>query len=527
MNYCNKNTFFFVCILILYSNTFCKNILHQPIIGHVTQQSAQLFFFSDSIISVSIHLSNENKIEKVFDSRTSDSIYYTNKIELNNLKPNVIYQYLIFDEERNKLAEGSFTTFNTASSLDTFSFCFGSCTKQTFDDSIFLTMAKHKPSFFLHLGDWLYNEYNSTTQLNDAISMQKLREQYIKRYNMPNLSNLLKYTPIDYIFDDEDGIYDDFSASTYNQIQANKKSIELKEIKYADSLKQILKQSWHQFFPSYTTKYSQEVYHQFSCGNADFFFIDNRSTRSSVSEIFYQNKKGKWKYKANSQHQLLDSLQLQFLLDGLKNSNADWKFIVSGITFNKSYKKVFDICMKLQKKILPNQKSGMYIAASLASMWFAYPNTQAKLLNYCKENDIKNVIILSGDAHSAAIDDGKNAGFPEIMAGALAQENSEIASIIYNNFRLKTWNKGGQGIRNNNFNAAFGKVTVNADNNVQLEIIDKQNNIIASHLVKNNFVPKKVNEKKQSKITFGNKLNVLKNKIKIGFHHIFTKKNRQ
>ncbi|HND45729.1 MAG TPA: hypothetical protein PLC61_04960, partial [Chitinophagales bacterium] len=154
------------------------------------------------------------------------------------------------------------------------------------------------------------------------------------------------------------------------------------------------------------------------------------------------------------------------------------------------------------------------------AMWFAYPNSQQKLINFCKDNEIKNIIILSGDAHSSAIDDGKNAGFPEIMAGGLAQVNSHIASIIYNNFKLNLWNQGGQGIQNKNFNHAYGKVTVNQDSSVILEVIDDKDSTIAKHQIKTDYLPNTFKLKKQVRI---NKLFTFRKKIRIGFREILGK----
>ena len=66
------------------------------------------------------------------------------------------------------------------------------------------------------------------------------------------------------------------------------------------------------------------------------------------------------------------------------------------------------------------------------------------------------MIVLSGDSHTAAIDDGANAQLPEIMAGGLDITNSEIVKIL-SDFGINIWNKGGQGLTTSEFNNAFGK----------------------------------------------------------------------
>jgi hypothetical protein len=125
------------------------------------------------------------------------------------------------------------------------------------------------------------------------------------------------------------------------------------------------------------------------------------------------------------------------------------------------------------------------------------------------------VIVLSGDAHTAAIDDGANSGFPELMAASLAQNNSKLAGIIFNWLHMNLWNKGGQGINNTNYNDAFGKVTVNGNSSVTLSAIDTYGNLICSYEVKDGYLPQKMKLKKAKKISFGNKIKAAKQALKI------------
>ncbi|HNK90593.1 MAG TPA: alkaline phosphatase D family protein, partial [Chitinophagales bacterium] len=381
----HKNTLIFLTLLFNVNNIFSQHILHQPIIGAITENSAKILFFSDTLIDYTLTISNQEGIMSI-EHHTEDSIFFCNKLTISELMPNQTCYYTLKTKNNTEEFRGTFKTAPKKNSTEKFSFVFGSCTEQSQDFGIFKTIEKQKPNFFIHLGDWLYNKYNATTDLSEQIELFHLRDKFIARYKL--LGNFLKNTPIDYIFDDEDGIYDDFSKSSFTVIEANNKSTQVKEIPYPDSLKTILKKSLAEFFPSYDDVNNQDSYHKFSYGNADFFVLDNRSTRTPNTEIFTTNKKGKLKYSNPNEHEILDSTQMKWLLDGLKKSEAKWKFIVSGVTFNKSYKKVFNICMRLQNRILPNGKNGAYIAASLSAMWFAYPNSQQKL--------IEQVVTISG-----------------------------------------------------------------------------------------------------------------------------------
>jgi len=103
---------------------------------------------------------------------------------------------------------------------------------------------------------------------------------------------------------------------------------------------------------------------------------------------------------------------------------------------------------------------------------FIYPNDVDNDLLFIENNNIKNVIVLSGDSHNAAMEDGTNAGLPEIMAGGLDITNSKTVALMQS-FGINIWNKGGQGISTNEFNNAFGKITVFGADSVKLELIDE------------------------------------------------------
>ncbi|HJV70852.1 alkaline phosphatase D family protein [Ideonella sp.] len=114
------------------------------------------------------------------------------------------------------------------------------------------------------------------------------------------------------------------------------------------------------------------VWQRFAYGGlAEFFLLDARSNRGALGSS------------------LLGTCQKQWLLDGLARSTANWKFIVSPVTFN------------------PGTKPW--------DAWGAFADERAELLGFIRERGIANVVVLSGDIHSGgAIDDGSHAGLPEV-----------------------------------------------------------------------------------------------------------------
>ncbi len=560
-NFMKKASLIFILLCLIGKNVFSQKIIAGPIVGAVTDTSAEVLFINNKPSSLNdypvwllVYLDTSD-LEKKFHFKLLDSVNFINnvdtsffktkdiyftegivhKIFLNHLIPNSEYNYCVWDKylERDSIFQtlnsGSFKTFPSPNTTSNFTFTFGSCSENFRDDSVFIEMQKHHPDLFLHLGDWTYpdrvNYPGLPTQNNHRFFVanpEQIKESFLIRYNLPNMKNLLSTTPVDYVFDDEDGIWDDFSKHTYCDLQLINGKTVMKEIPFPDSLRHNLLTSYHTYFPGYVNpEQPKEAYHSFVYGNTEVFFLDTRSTRSPNSEVFRQNKKGVWKFKASASHQILDSTQLNWLLNGLKNSKADWKIIVSGTSFNKDYKKILDICLlkAAQNRYLPNKLTGIYVAAAMSAMWFSYPATQGKLINFCHDNKIKNVFVCSGDVHTSSIDDGKHSGFPEIVSSNLGQENTKLASIVHNDLRLNLWNQGGQGIGNKNFNDAFGKVEVMGKDSVRLSCIDKYGTTICSYTLKDGFIPKKYNIKRHSKITFGQKLRAVKNAVKIAVHN--------
>jgi alkaline phosphatase D len=86
---------------------------------------------------------------------------------------------------------------------------------------------------------------------------------------------------------------------------------------------------------------------------------------------------------------MLGTCQLSWLLNGLLNAPTTWKIVLSPVTFNPTTK--------------PNDGWGHFVSE------------HDQIVAFVRDNNIQNVIVLSGDIHSGgAIDDGTHAGLPEV-----------------------------------------------------------------------------------------------------------------
>lgn len=124
-----------------------------------------------------------------------------------------------------------------------------------------------------------------------------------------------------------------------------------------------------------------------------------------------------------------------------------------------------------KSEVLAARDNGQIIAwvsptsysGNITDNWGGYPDERAELANFFRDNDIRNMFILSGDAHMVAVDNGSNADF---STGAPNPHRYPIfQSAAINNFGS---NKGGtysEGVWTNPFvtSGQYGLVTVTDD----------------------------------------------------------------
>lgn len=100
------------------------------------------------------------------------------------------------------------------------------------------------------------------------------------------------------------------------------------------------------------------------------------------------------------------------------------------------------------------------------------------------ENEqINNVMVISGQTHHNVMDDGTNSYFSELNASGLSVLSTELAYQMNLNAPLfgqppivdSLWNSGVNGLFNTNFLNGFGKVEVYGADSVKMCIIDEDN----------------------------------------------------
>ncbi|MGH7599305.1 MAG: alkaline phosphatase D family protein, partial [bacterium] len=435
----------FFAVLFFIQPLFAQKLTHGPIAGGVTADSASFYVRVDTVARVNIQLSTTENFAAVISGNeqiVAAANDFTALIRAGGLGADALYSYRATINGAPAGETRQFRTFPSRGSRTPFLFTFGSCQQnrpwQGVPDAgqAFTVMARDLPRFFLQIGDWGYPD-TTDTRANPSnffsVDMRRVQASYRAKFDSTYLlQQVLRLAPLDYVYDDHDYANNDASALTAPD------PAQMQEIPIPLQARLNSINGYQRLFPGYPLANSNGgIWHKFTFGNADFFMLDMRSQRSPNMNALRRNPStGKFEFIPNNhRHSLLagDSTligenQRDWLQRELADSKADWKFIVTSVPFNRGLRRALDLTLSVQDSsvFIPGfgNVTGLFVAVSLLDKWVGFEHDQEMLLQFLRTNKIKNVIMLSGDLHTAAIDDGANAGVPEIMAGGLDITNS-------------------------------------------------------------------------------------------------------
>ena len=267
------------------------------------------------------------------------------------------------------LDKGRFHTFPVDTA--TFTFALGSCAQTGSNHAVFQTIESLDPLFFFHLGDMHYQ--------NIAVNNVNLfRQAFETVHGAANQSLLYRHVAIAYIWDDHD-----FGPNNSDSTAPGKMAARLTYQEYVPH------------YPLAAGTGNVPIYQAFTVGRVRFVVCDSRSARSPFSAT------------DNSSKTMLGVEQKTWFKQELLNAAVSHALIV-------------------WVNSLP------WIGTTGDDGWYGYTTERAELANFIESNNIKNLCMISGDAHMLAIDNGTNSyygsgggsGFPVFHAAALDQTGS-------------------------------------------------------------------------------------------------------
>jgi hypothetical protein len=379
-----------------------------PRVSGVTDTTAIVFARTSSAAAVAVQYSTDPALatfSQAAATTTSSVTDFTTSASLTGLQALTRYYYrvLVNGVAQQSGTLPSFTTFPTPGTAQDFSFGVVSDLESVgWTDPpapAYAALAADKPAFFLQIGDFDHRTPNTLS------SMQLMDRNVTGYYGNGGGSGgqfaryLASQFPFDHVFDDHDsGTNDDNKTSATHPLAL---------------------ETYQEYYPTYALAAPDlGIQHTFTYGDAQFFMLDMRSERDVNTTPDGPDKS------------ILGSVQEQWLEQGMLNSTAKWKFIVSSVALN--------------------QTAG-------SDGWTLFHTSWLNLTNFINQNQISGVIAVSGDTHSfGKIDDGANSGVVELGVPA-----TNLPS--FNATELGTWDQGAVSVDSQQ--GGYALVTVSMSSN--------------------------------------------------------------
>jgi len=290
------------------------------------------------------------------------------RFELDGLEPATEYSYRF-------AVDGSLVTnrdgrFHTfPAGPASFTVAVGSCARLGSTGMVYEAIRAAEPDLFLVPGDFFYADH--------IVTIDQFEAAYDETLSSPAQAALLADVPIAYVWDDHDygGNDADSTAPT----------------------RDIARSAFSAYVPHYDLTGSGTINQAFSVGRVRFLMLDNRSARDPKTD------------PDGSDKTMLGADQLTWLQSQLLEAADEYPLTV-----------------------IVTSVPWIAQAEADADHWGGYSTERQALANFIAANDIGGLLMVAGDAHMVAIDDGTNtdyatpgtAPFPLLHAAALDRPGS-------------------------------------------------------------------------------------------------------
>ncbi|WP_156288437.1 alkaline phosphatase D family protein [Oceanobacillus salinisoli] len=265
-------------------------------------------------------------------------------------------------------------------------FAFASC--QQFEHGYYTAykhMAEEKLDLAIHLGDYIYeygpNEYVASTgnvrthSGPEIISLDDYRNRYAQYKTDKHLQSAHAAFPWIVTWDDHE-VENNYADEIPERGQSVEEFIKRRVNAY---------QAYYEHMPLRESSLPQgpdmNLYRRFTYGNlVEFNVLDTRQYRDNQANE--DGIKPPNEESMDPNRTLLGDEQEQWLLDGLGRSTARWNVLAQQIFFNQ-------LNYDTNGSVLYNMDG-----------WDGYSASRDRILEYVKGNDVRNLVVLTGDVHA-------------------------------------------------------------------------------------------------------------------------------
>ena len=333
---------------------------------------------SVSSIDVSWEVASSPEFDRIVrkgSSTTTPDRDYTLKVDVDGLQANTYYYYR-FTALGTKSPVGRTKTLPTGE-IDSLKFAVVSCSNwQHGYFNAYERVAEKQVDVVLHLGDYIY-EYGIDNARNvdrrhlpehEIVTLDDYRTRYSQYHLDEGLRKMRQQHPLITIWDDHEVANNSYVEGAQNHQPEEGDFI---------ARKTAAKKAYYEWIP---IREGGNHYRTFTFGNlAELIMLDERlegktKPAEGVDDPIYLEKN----------RSMLGMRQLNWLEDKLEKASATWKVIGNQVMFSD-----FD-----RSAVSPGNPRNM-------DSWDGYPAEKEKVARIIRDNNLKNIVFLTGDTHSS------------------------------------------------------------------------------------------------------------------------------
>ncbi|MEL7122664.1 MAG: alkaline phosphatase D family protein [Bacteroidota bacterium] len=344
----------------------------------------------DWVVSTDVMLQN---IVQSGTFTTDTARDYTVKVDVTGLDAGTTYYYGFSAMGKNSLT-GRTKTTPSGDQADHLKFAIVSCSNYPagYFNAYQRIAERNDLDAVIHLGDYIYEYANFVYGADSSLASQRLVEpnkeiitaaDYRSRYSTyrldTNLIRVHQQHPFITVWDDHESANDAYKDGAENHTPETEGDWETR--------KAISKDVYFEWMPIRDNE-AQSVYRKISYGNiTDLIMLDTRLEGREI-QIFNALDSA----LQDSMRTLLGAEQKQWLFDQLSNSTAKWKIIGQQVIFSE---------LNVGWAALQDPTTDYFGTESIfLDIWDGYPAERRQVINFLKDNEIDNTIILTGDFHT-------------------------------------------------------------------------------------------------------------------------------
>ncbi len=287
---------------------------------------------------------------------------------------------------------GTFTSFPTTGSAANFNFAFA-CSNSTLNSSVYDKLAVYNPLFFIHTGDFHYEDVNSS---NATVARDEIRMAYKKNWNIlanaSRQSSFYRQFPIAYMWDDHD--FGPNDAHAFGSSATHKIKEETRVAVHA---------AYRAYVPHYDlglagdssfTAGEEPICQAFTVGRVRILLSDIRSQSEQNGTTAFDAP-------------LLGTRQKAWLKEELLRASGTYPLIVWLST---------------------TPWNGPKDTAADANKWYNHTDEREEISEFLLNNNIQGFCAIAGDMHATCIDDGINTDFVDANNDGTDEQQTNTAA---------------------------------------------------------------------------------------------------